>query len=83
MATSLGIRHADVNQPIDVPAARDRFAIWLGIAGQRPDMVIRLGYADPMSILLRRPVKDVLASRGIHTWQNLKTVIEKRALFLQ
>jgi hypothetical protein len=53
MATSLGIRHAYVNHPIEVPAARDKFATWLGIAGQRPDLIIRLGYAEPMPMSLR------------------------------
>jgi nitroreductase len=65
MATSLGIRHAYVNQPIEVPAARDRFAIWLGIAGQRPDLVIRLGYAEAMPMSLRRPVADALGPREV------------------
>jgi hypothetical protein len=67
MATSLGIRHAHVNQPIEVPAARDKFATWLGIAGQRPDLVIRLGYADAMPMSLRRPVNDVLVPREVRS----------------
>jgi hypothetical protein len=67
MATSLGIRHAYVNQPIEVPAARDKFATWLGIAGQRPDLILRLGYADPMPMSLRRPVADTLIPREVRT----------------
>ncbi len=67
MATSLGIRHAYVNQPIEVSAARDRFAIWLGIAGQRPDLIIRLGYANPMPMSLRRPVTDTLIPREVRS----------------
>lgn len=67
MATSLGISHAYVNQPIEVLAARERFAIWLGMAGQRVDLVIRLGYADPMPMSLRRPVPEALMTREVRS----------------
>ncbi len=60
-ATALGIRHAHVNQPVEVPSVRREFAEWLGIGDLRPDLVVRFGYAEPMPMSLRRPVGAVLA----------------------
>ena len=59
-ATVLGIRHAHVNMPIEVPAVRPAFADWLGIPGRRPDLVIRFGKAAPMPMSIRRPVDSVI-----------------------
>lgn len=61
-ATALGIRHAHINQPVEVPAVRVEFAKWLGIGGGRPDLVIRFGYAPPLPMSLRRPVERVIVS---------------------
>jgi hypothetical protein len=60
-ATALGIRHAHVNQAVEVPAVRADLAGWLGIGAARPDLVVRFGYAPPMPMSLRRPVAAVLA----------------------
>ncbi|MEM7053653.1 MAG: Tat pathway signal protein [Pseudomonadota bacterium] len=60
-ATALGIRHAHINQPIEVPSLRPLFAHALGLGDMRPDLVIRFGYAEPMPMSVRRPVEDVLA----------------------
>jgi hypothetical protein len=54
------LRHAHINQPIEVTSARQQFASWLGTPGSRPDLVIRLGYAPALPMSLRRPVTDVL-----------------------
>lgn len=59
-ATALGLRHAHINQPIEVPEARTQFAGWLGMPGVRPDLVIRFGYAPALPMSLRRNVTDVL-----------------------
>jgi hypothetical protein len=60
-ATALGIANAFVNQPVEVPPLRGEFARWLGLAaGERPDLVVRFGYAPPLPMSLRRPVEDVL-----------------------
>ena len=59
-ATALGIRHAFINQPVEVPQIRAGFADWLGLSGQRPDLVLRFGYAPAMPKSLRRPVEAVL-----------------------
>ena len=61
-ATVLGIRHAHVNMPIEVPEVRPGFADWLGIPGRRPDLVIRFGRAQPMPISIRRPLNAVIVS---------------------
>lgn len=59
-ATLLGIRHAHINQPVEVGRLRPEFARWLGIGEKRPDLVIRFGYAPPLPMSLRRPVSAVI-----------------------
>lgn len=59
-ATALGIRHAFVNQPVEVPAVRAQLAALLGLGGGRPDFVLRYGRAPAMPRSLRRPVADVM-----------------------
>ena len=60
-ATALGIASAFVNQPVEVPALRGEFARWLGLgADERPDLVVRFGYAPPLPMSLRRPVEAVV-----------------------
>ncbi|MEL6279812.1 MAG: Tat pathway signal protein [Pseudomonadota bacterium] len=59
-ATLLGIQHAHINQPIEVPEVRSGFADWLGMTGRRPNLVIRFGNAPMMPMSLRRPTKDVI-----------------------
>ncbi len=60
-AAALGIRNAFLNQPVEVSALRPQFASFLGIAGQRPDLVVRFGRGPEMPRSLRRPVQAVLA----------------------
>ena len=55
-ATALGLRHAHINQPIEVPAVRREFAQWVGVGRARPDLVVRFGYAPAMPMSLRRRV---------------------------
>lgn len=59
-ATVLGVRHAHLNMPIEVPEVRRAFADWLGIPGRRPDLVIRFGRPLPMLMSMRRPVDAVI-----------------------
>jgi hypothetical protein len=61
-ATSLGIRHAHLNQPVEVASTRSELQALLGLGDRRPDLVLRYGYAPPMPRSLRRPVRDVLVS---------------------
>lgn len=53
-ATTLGIRNAHINQPVEVPAVRTQFADWLGISGRRPDLVVRFGRGPALPMSLRR-----------------------------
>jgi len=59
-ATALGIRHAFINQPLEVPEMRGEFARWLGDEGLSPDLIMRFGYAEAMPYSLRRPVGEVI-----------------------
>lgn len=60
-ATRLGIRHAHLNQPIEVSTVRPQLQSLLGLGTRRPDLVVRFGYAPPMPRSLRRSVEAVLA----------------------
>ena len=59
-ATALGIRNAFLNQPVEVASVRPQFAAALGLAGQRPDLVVRFDRGAAMPQSLRRPVQAVL-----------------------
>ncbi|WMT73385.1 Acg family FMN-binding oxidoreductase [Bradyrhizobium sp. Ash2021] len=59
-ATALRLRHAFINQPVEVAAVRGQFATYLGIDGRRPDLVMRFGYGPELPKSLRRPVEQVI-----------------------
>ncbi|WP_292449751.1 Tat pathway signal protein [Mesorhizobium sp.] len=59
-ATTLQLRHAFINQPVEVPAVRGQFATYLGIDGRRADLVMRFGYGPELPKSLRRPVEHVI-----------------------
>ncbi len=59
-ATALGIRNAFLNQPVEVGALRPAFSQALGLAGQRPDLVVRFGRGPTLPMSLRRPVADAM-----------------------
>ena len=59
-ATVLGLRHAFLNQPAEVPALRGDLAALVGMPGSRPDLVVRFGYGPELPRSLRRPVDAVL-----------------------
>ncbi|MBV7256594.1 nitroreductase family protein [Pacificimonas sp. WHA3] len=59
MATAMNIRHAHVNQPVEVEDLRPDFAQWLGVGDARPSLVIRFGYAPALPMSLRRSVAAV------------------------
>ena len=59
-ATALGIRNAFLNQPVEVMSVRPQFAASIGLAGQRPDLVLRFGRGPTLPRSLRRPVQAVL-----------------------
>lgn len=57
-ATHHGVAHAYMNQPCEVPHHRDALAAATGVT--HPQLVIRMGYAEPTGTSPRRPVDDVL-----------------------
>lgn len=59
-ATALRIRHAFINQPVEVPCVRGQFAKYLGIGTQRPNLVMRFGYGPELPKSLRRTVDSVI-----------------------
>ena len=61
-ATALGVRTAHLNQPVEVASLRPAFASALGIAGQRPDLVIRFGRGPTLPPSLRRPLQAVIVA---------------------
>lgn len=60
-ATALGLKLAFVNQPVEVPSLRADLAALVGLAGRRPDIVMRFGYGPTLPFSARRPVEAVLA----------------------
>lgn len=60
-ATALGLKHAFINQPVEVAKLRPELASLIGMPGRRPDLVMRFGYGPTLPYSARRPVDAVLA----------------------
>ena len=60
-ATALGLKHAFINQPVEVPGVRPDLAALVGLPGRRPDIVMRFGYGPALPYSARRPGEAVLA----------------------
>lgn len=60
-ATALGLKHAFINQPVEVANLRPELASLVGMTGRRPDIVMRFGYGPTLPYSARRPVSAVLA----------------------
>jgi nitroreductase len=61
-ATALGLKHAFINQPVEVASLRSDLAALIGLPGRRPDIVMRFGYGPLLPYSPRRPVAAVLAT---------------------
>lgn len=61
-ATALGLKHAYINQPVEVPALRPDLAALIGVSGGRPDIVMRFGYGPTLPYSPRRPVSAVMSA---------------------
>jgi hypothetical protein len=59
-ATSLGLRNAFVNAPVEMAVLRSQFGTWLDLGGARPDFIVRFGRGPLMPRSLRRPVEQVV-----------------------
>lgn len=61
-ATALGLKQAFINQPVEVPSLRPELAALVGMAGRRPDIVMRFGFGPLLPYSARRPVSAVLST---------------------
>ena len=61
-ATALGLKHAFINQPVEVAHLRPELAALVGLPGRRPDIVMRFGYGPTRPWSPRRPVATVIAA---------------------
>ncbi|MFG1465371.1 nitroreductase family protein [Xanthobacter sp. DSM 24535] len=61
-ATALGLKHAFINQPVEVPQLRPELATLIGLPGRRPDIVMRFGYGPTLPWSPRRPVDAVIVT---------------------
>lgn len=59
-ATALGMKHAFVNQPIEVPTLRSELAALAGLPGRRPDLLMRFGYGPTLPYSPRRQASSVI-----------------------
>jgi hypothetical protein len=59
-ATTLNIRNAFINQPVEVPALRPQFESWLGLRGERAFLLVRFGHGPFLPFSPRRPIDDVI-----------------------
>ncbi|MEW6643115.1 MAG: Tat pathway signal protein [Pseudomonadota bacterium] len=59
-ATARGLKHAFVNQPVEVAALRPTLAALIGETGKRPDLMLRVGYGPTLPYSPRRPVPSAL-----------------------
>ena len=59
-ATALGLRHAFINQPVEVASLRPDLAALVGMPGRRPDLVMRFGHGPTLPYSARRPVASVM-----------------------
>ena len=59
-ATALGLKHAWINQPVEVPSLRPELAALVGMSGRRPDIVMRFGYGPLLPYSARRPAAAVM-----------------------
>ena len=61
-ATALGLKHAFINQPVEVASLRPELARLVGLPGRRPDLVMRFGYGPALPFSARRPAGSVIIS---------------------
>lgn len=59
-ATALGLKHAFINQPVEVAGLRPDLAALVDLEGRRPDIVMRFGYGPTRPWSPRRPPSVVM-----------------------
>ncbi|MBB5747557.1 nitroreductase [Brevundimonas variabilis] len=60
-ATALGLKCSYINQPVEVAGLRPELASLIGMAGRRPDLIMRFGYGPTLPYSARRPASLVSA----------------------
>ena len=60
-ATAQGLKHAFINQPVEVPEFRPELANLAGMPGRRPDIVMRFGYGPQLPYSPRLPLAKIMA----------------------
>ncbi len=60
MMTSLNIKSALLNQPIEVPEIHPQFQTAMNLGVYYPQLLVRFGYAQAMPNSIRRPVEQIL-----------------------
>jgi hypothetical protein len=63
-ATMEGLKHAFVNQAVEVPTVRQELGALLGVGDRRPNLVLRFGRGPEMPRSLRRAPEDVIVANG-------------------
>jgi hypothetical protein len=58
--TTLELKSALLNQPIEIPELRGQFQSAMGMGNNQPQLLLRYGIADFMPYSLRRSMEDVL-----------------------
>lgn len=58
-ATALGLKHAYINQPVEVVALRAELASLVGMSDRRPDIVMRFGHGTDLPFSARRLARIV------------------------
>ncbi len=61
-ATALGLKHAFINQPVEVARLRPELATLIGLSGRRPDIVMRFGYGPTLPWSPRRAPEAVIVA---------------------
>jgi len=61
-ATALGLKHAFVNQPVEVASLRPELASLVGLPGRRPDLVMRFGYGPALPYAARRATERMIVA---------------------
>ncbi|HVQ66992.1 MAG TPA: nitroreductase family protein [Bradyrhizobium sp.] len=59
-ATALGLKCAFINQPVEVASLRPDLATLVGLAGRRPDIVMRFGYGAVLPFSARRAAERTM-----------------------
>lgn len=59
-ATAMGLKHAHLNQPVEVVSLRPDLAALIGLPGRKPGLVMRFGRGEALPFSARRAVNEVI-----------------------